>query len=135
MNEETVTDYKRHKFAKGDVILKEGDQGEFTYLILQGKVEIRKGHFGGSPVTLATLGPGSVIGELSLFDGTAHMATVVAVENTEVSAMSRDEFMRLVDSMDPVMKGIVGMMVSRLRQVVGELLADKDQVNWVDWKK
>lgn len=135
MNEEAVTDYKRHKFAKGEVILKEGDQGEFTYLILQGKVDIRKGHFGDNPVTLATLGPGNVIGELSLFDGTAHMATVVAAENTEASAMSRDEFMRLIDSMDPVMKGIVGMMVSRLRQVVRELLSDKGDINWADWKK
>ena len=135
MSEETATDYKRHTFAKGDVILKEGDQGEFTYLILQGKVEIRKGYLGDNPVTLTTLGPGNVIGELSLFDGTVHMATVVAVENTEVSAMSRDEFMRLVDSMDSVMKGIVGMMVARLRQVVGELLSDKGDVNWADWKK
>ncbi len=135
MNEKEDSGYKRYKFAKGEVILKEGDQGEFTYLILQGKVAIRKGHFGDNPVTLASLGPGNVIGELSLFDGTVHMATVVAAENTVVSAMSRDEFMRLVDSMDPVMKGIVGMMVSRLRQVVGELLSEKGDVNWADWKK
>ncbi len=52
-----------------------------------------------------------------------------------ISAMSRDEFMRRVDSMDPVMKGLVGIMVSRLRQVVRELLADKGDVNWADWKK
>ncbi len=43
--------------------------------------------------------------------------------------------MRRVDSMDPVMKGLVGIMVSRLRQVVRELLADKGDVNWADWKK
>ncbi len=135
MNEKADTGFNRCGFAKGEVILKEGDQGEFTYLILQGKVEIRKGHFGDNPVTLAFLGPGNVIGELSLFDGTQHMATVVAAENTEASAMSRDEFMRLVDSMDPVMKGIVAMMVSRLRQVVGELLSNKTDVNWADWKK
>ena len=74
-----------------------------------------------------------MIGELSLFDGSPHIATVVAVEPTEASAMSRDEFQKMINILDPLMKGIVGMMVSRLRQVVQELLVDKGDVDWADW--
>ena len=47
--------------------------------------------------------------------------------------MSRDEFQKMINILDPLMKGIVGMMVSRLRQVVQELLVDKGDVDWSDW--
>ena len=68
--------------------------------------------------TVATLGKGHIFGEMSLFDGRPHMATVVAVEDTEVSSISRNHFDHLVSSMNPTMKEIVLMLVSRLRQTV-----------------
>ncbi len=127
--------YQRLTFNKNDVLLKEGEISEAAYLILSGKVEVRKGLHGGNPRLLATLDKGSVIGELSLFDSTPHTATVIAVEETEVSAMSKEEFKRMVNKMDPVMKGIVGMMADRLRQAMGELIPNSGEVNWYDWKK
>jgi len=127
--------YQRRTFKKGDVILKEGDLSDAAHLILSGKVDVRKGFHGENPRTLATLDKGHVIGEMSLFDKRPHIATVVAVEDTDVSAMPRSEFQRLVNGMDPVMKGIVGMMVSRLRQVVDELVPESGDVNWSDWQE
>lgn len=127
--------FERLTFEEGEVLLKEGEEGECTYLILNGKVDVCKGYFGDTPRTIATLGRGNVVGELSLFDGSPHVATVVAVEPTEASAMSREEFQKMINNMDPLMKGIVGMMVSRLRQVVQELLVDKGDVDWDDWNK
>ncbi len=41
----------------------------------------------------------------------------------------------MVDGMDPVMKGIVGMMVTRLRQIVQEMASSGGKINWADWKK
>ena len=37
--------------------------------------------------------------------------------------------------MNPTMKGIVLMLVSRLRQTVDELAPKDGDVNWADWKK
>ncbi|MBC8338488.1 MAG: cyclic nucleotide-binding domain-containing protein [Rhodospirillales bacterium] len=128
-------DYKRVTFDKGDVLLREGENGEKVYLILKGSVDVCKGYFGDAPRSIASLGKGNVVGELALFDGSPHVATVVAAEPTEASAMSRKEFQQMVDDMDPVMKGIVGMMVLRLRQVVQELLPERGDVDWADWGK
>ncbi len=75
-----------------------------------------------------------MVGELSLFDSTPHTDTVIALEDTEVSAMSRDEFKRMVDEMDPVMKGIVGMISARLRQAINELIPNSGEINWHNWK-
>ena len=135
MTDKKETAYQHKIFKKHDIILKEGDISDSAYLILKGKVEIRLGHFGESPRTLATLGEGNVIGELALFDNRPHMATVVAIEKTEVSAMSRDEFQRMIAAMDPVMKGMVGMMVTRMRQVVVELIPNAGDIDRADWRK
>ncbi|MEE9317824.1 MAG: cyclic nucleotide-binding domain-containing protein [Rhodospirillales bacterium] len=125
--------YARKVFKKNDVILKEGDTSDVAYLILSGKVEVRKGLHGQNPRLVATLGQGHVIGELSLFDSRPHVATVIALEDTEVSGMSREEFQRMVNNMDPVMKGIVEMMAERLRQAIDELIPNSGDVNWRDW--
>ena len=122
-------------FRKSEVILREGSIDDVCYLIVKGRVEVRKGMHGQYPRTVASLGKGSVFGEMALFDGHPHIATVIAVEDTEVSTMSRDEFQRMLAGMDPVMKGMVGMLVSRLRQIVDELVPKAGDVNWADWRK
>ena len=135
MADDTDTTFKRLAFKKNDVILKEGELSDAAYLILDGKVAVRKGDHGANPVVLATLDKGHVIGELALFDNSPHIASVIALEDTTVSAMSREEFQRMINAMDPVMKGIVGMMVTRLRQIVQEMASSGGKTNWVDWQK
>ncbi len=135
MADETDTTFQRLTFKTNDVILKEGELSEAAYLILDGKVAVRKGDHGPNPVVLATLDKGHVIGELALFDNSPHIASVIALEDTTVSAMSREEFQRMINGMDPVMKGIVGMMVTRLRQIVQEMDHSGGKINWADWQK
>jgi len=127
--------FKRLTFKKNDVIIKEGSVSDAAYLIVRGQVAVTKGSHGEYPRTVATLGKGNIFGEMALFDGHPHIATVTAIEDTEVSAMARDQFENLIASMDPVMKGIVAMLVSRLRQTVDELVPKAGDVNWADWRK
>ncbi len=126
---------KRLTFKKNDIILKEGSVSDAAYLVVRGRVAVQKGFHGENPRTVATLGKGHIFGEMALFDGHPHIATVIALEDIEVATMSREHFERLVASMDPVMKGIVGMLVSRLRQTVDELVPKAGDVNWADWRK
>ena len=135
MADDTDTTFQRLTFKTNDVILKEGEISDAAYLILEGKVAVRKGDHGPNPVVLATLDKGHVIGELALFDDSPHIASVIALEDTTVSAMSKEEFQRMINGMDPVMKGIVAMMVTRLRQIVQEMVPSGGKINWADWNK
>ena len=135
MADNTDTTFQRLTFKTNDVILKEGEISDAAYLILEGKVAVRKGDHGANPVVLATLDKGHVIGELALFDDSPHIASVIALEDTTVSAMSKEEFQRMINGMDPVMKGIVAMMVTRLRQIVQEMAPSGGKTNWADWQK
>ena len=124
--------FEQKTFKPGECLFKEGDTGEAAYLITSGKVEIRIGYHGDNPQTLAVLGKGEVIGEMSLLDDEPHIASGIATEETVVSAISRDEFIRRVNSMDPVMKGIFKIMVKRIRKMT-EGPRKKSKVNWSEW--
>ena len=124
--------FEQKTFKPGEYLFKEGDTGVAAYLISSGKVEIQKGYHGDNPQKLAVLGKGEVIGEMSLFDDEPHIASAIATEETVASAISRDEFKRRVNSMDPVMKGIIKIMVKRIRKMT-EGPRKKSKVNWSEW--
>ncbi len=127
--------FTRLTFQEGDYLTKEGEFGDATYVILKGKVEIKIGRLNKNPQLLATRGPGDVIGEMALFDGKAHMATAIAIDKTVVNAMSRDEFRRRIEDMDPVMRGVMRLMVKRLREMADDLMKSDDEVNWASWRR
>ena len=63
------------------------------------------------------------------------MASAIAVEKTVVNAMSRRESRRRIEEMDPVMRGIMLLMVNRLREMGDDLLQSDDEVNWGKWRR
>jgi len=128
---------RRIAFGRGEVIFKEGEPGDTAYVITEGKVDIRIGMNTSAPRTLASCGKGEIVGELALVDGEPHLGTAVAVENTTVLAMSWADFDNRVNAMDPIMRSIVRLMVSRLRGTVQQLQLKPQtaEVNWSQWQK
>lgn len=54
--------------ARGDALFHEGDPGDRLYVVTEGKVKLHRTSPDGRENMLAVLGPGELIGELSLFD-------------------------------------------------------------------
>jgi CRP-like cAMP-binding protein len=54
------------------------------YVVLEGHVEVTVPRPGGAPVRVATLGPGEVVGEISLLTGEPRSADVHALDEVEV---------------------------------------------------
>lgn len=76
------------RLSKGEVLFQQGDLGDQAYLIEQGKLRItaiRKG----VELTLNEIGLGEMVGELALIDGGPRTATVVALEDTELKAITK----------------------------------------------
>ena len=108
---------KKQEFPANEYIFKEGIIGDTAYLILKGRVEIRLGATSDNPKVLAILGKGDVIGEMSLFDKRPHMASVMALSETTVAVLTQDDFQQRIKGMDTVMRGILKIMIQRLRLV------------------
>lgn len=125
---------KRLRFKPNQTVFDEGDEAKEAYLILKGAVDIRIGVHGGHPYSLGKQKRGDIIGEMALFDDQPRMATAVAVEKTRVLAISRKEFRRRLNSMDPAMRGVALLMVKRMRQMARDLVVRKEELNLSGWR-
>lgn len=75
---------------RGDVIVMEGDVGDFLGIILTGEVDVVKRGANGEAKQLAVIGPGASVGEMSLIDGKLRFATCIAREPTDIAILTRD---------------------------------------------
>src|SRR5450631_4493167 len=62
------------------VLIREGDGGDFMLLLIQGQVDILKNNQRGERQMMTTVGPGMTLGEMSMIDGEPRFATCVARE-------------------------------------------------------
>ncbi len=95
----TLLEHTRHRrFGPGDAVVTAGERDQSLYLVLEGQLEVlvdrgRRGHR-----RIASVGAGSVIGELSFFDGGARSALVRAVTPAVLAELSPSEFDALAAS-------------------------------------
>jgi serine/threonine-protein kinase len=75
-------------YAKGEVIVKEGDDADCAFLIRAGKVEASR-KVKGKKKVLRTMGVGELFGEAAIFERQRRTATVRALEETRVSVLSK----------------------------------------------
>jgi CRP-like cAMP-binding protein len=80
----------------GTIVFEEGERGDDCYVLHSGSVKVLRRFPDGRRITLARLGPGSVVGELALFDGERRSATVEAVEPTLAVALAGKDVMSIL---------------------------------------
>lgn len=89
----TLLEHTRNRrFGPGDAIVAAGAADRSLYLVLEGQLEVlaQRGRRGYRRI--ASVGAGSVIGELSFFDGGTRSALVRAVTQAVLAEMSPSEF-------------------------------------------
>ncbi|MHC5210661.1 MAG: cyclic nucleotide-binding domain-containing protein [Planctomycetota bacterium] len=105
-----------HVYQDGEVIIRQGDEGECMYVILEGQVRVLVGQ-DGRQVEVATLGPGELVGEMAIFDKEVRSATVVAMGETRALTLDRANFMRRIHD-DPMLAWrVVTAMSKRIRRL------------------
>jgi len=105
-----VNDGKELSYKAGDIIVGEGASGVGFYLVLDGKVEVRKGGR-----VIASLGKGEFFGEMSLIDDQPRSADVIAVAQTRCWALSSWAFNALVKANPDIALVMLKELVKRLR--------------------
>lgn len=128
MPDQETRNFLRKRFAKGSRIFVEGDTGDMAYVIQKGRVEVVKGLTEQS--TIAVRSVGDVIGEMALFDDSARIATIIALEDTDVIGISRQAFRTRLDAMEPAMRAIMESLVNRLTESSTKLVVSKGQDVW-----
>jgi ATP-binding cassette subfamily B protein len=79
-------------FKFGDVIVREGEEGDALFVVVSGRVRVVQRLESGRELVLASLSPGEVIGETALLSGGKRTATVRASGDASVLRLGRDRF-------------------------------------------
>ncbi|HSR48877.1 MAG TPA: ATP-binding protein [Anaerolineales bacterium] len=112
---DVLADGSRPKsLAPGEVLMLEGSPGGSLYVILEGDFEITK-RSGPAEVLIAVRGPGEVIGEMSLLDGSPRTATVRALGASRLLEIDQEAFRRLVETSPTASLRILHTISARLR--------------------
>jgi len=87
-------------FNKGEVITRQGEEGEALYVVCKGFVEVIRSHPSADlePRTVVHLGEGQIFGEMALVDHGPRSATIQAASDaTNLLVIHRDDFERLCE--------------------------------------
>jgi CRP/FNR family transcriptional regulator, cyclic AMP receptor protein len=83
---------RQRRFGQGDEVIRAGALEQSLYLVLEGQLEVLAEHGRRRYRRIALVGAGSVIGELSFFDGGARSALVRALTPAVLAELSSAEF-------------------------------------------
>ena len=106
------------RFAEGEQIVSEEDEGDTLFQIVRGKVAVLKTLAGGEVRQLAQLDAPSIFGEMSVFNEEPRSATVKALEQCIVLEVERADLRPLIEN-DPAVMEKLAQIISQRR---GELL-------------
>jgi CRP/FNR family transcriptional regulator, cyclic AMP receptor protein len=103
------------KIGGGKNIITMEQPGETVYIILEGAVKIVLEQATGANVLLAVLGPGEVVGEMSVVDSLERSASVLTLEESTVLWIDRRSFWQCLRSMPTLTYNLLGILSRRVR--------------------
>jgi len=108
----------RSRFLKGEVLFRQGDKGDHCYLVASGKVRgtIETTDGGRVYSTAFEVGPGGIVGEMSLFTGMPRTATVFVDEEAELLEIRAEAFAGLLSRNEKLAEAAADVVSARNKQ-------------------
>jgi CRP/FNR family cyclic AMP-dependent transcriptional regulator len=111
-------------FSRDALIVGQDDHGDGLYIIEAGRVKVVLYGDSGREMILTIFRPGDFFGEMSLLDGQPRSANVIALEDSRVLMLSREDFVRHLERSPGTALNILAEMSLRLRradEIIGDL--------------
>lgn len=107
------------RFARGEVLVHEGDPSDSLHLVEQGRLAVQVGTAEGQRATLNLLGPGDYFGELSLLDGrTQHRtASIAALEPARTRTLPATAFRELREQHPGAQQLLLVLLARRVEEL------------------
>ena len=104
------------EYNTGSYIFLEDSEGEQCFFVAEGSVKVTRLSKDGREVILAMLSSGEFFGEMSLLDGESRSANVIALENTEVLILDREDFLVVLHDYPQIAIQLLRELANRLRK-------------------
>jgi NTE family protein len=96
---------------RGDVLIRQGDLSDTLHFILAGRFTV---HVDGTAEPIAELSQGEPVGEIGFFAGLPRTATVVALRDSTVLTITREQFQQISGASPALLEAIVASLARRL---------------------
>jgi CRP-like cAMP-binding protein len=96
----------------GSLIVDQGQTGREAFVILDGSVTVKRN---GRKVT--TLGPGAIVGELSLLDHGPRTATAICETDCSLFVVAQRHFLAVIDDVPTIGHKLLASLAGRIRQL------------------
>ncbi len=83
-------------FPAGTRVFHEGDSSDACYIVSDGSFRVTREHSDGRAITLATLGPGEIFGELAMLDGDRRSASAESITDGTLLALPANDVRNLL---------------------------------------
>ncbi|MGH2940285.1 MAG: Crp/Fnr family transcriptional regulator [Solirubrobacterales bacterium] len=102
-------------FPAGTRVFHEGDSSDACYIVSEGNFRVTREHSDGRAITLATLGPGEIFGELAMLDGDTRSASAESITDGTLLALPANDVRSLLARNPEIALKLVAGLVRRLR--------------------
>jgi CRP-like cAMP-binding protein len=102
-------------FPAGTRVFHEGDSSDACYIVSEGNFRVTREHSDGRAITLATLGPGEIFGELAMLDGDKRSASAESITDGTLLALPANDVRSLLARNPEIALKLVAGLVRRLR--------------------
>lgn len=111
--QDIIAHLRLDKFKKGDYVLRKGEPGRNLFIIVSGQVAVE----GEDGLSLAAMGKGDVVGEMSVLSGDRVGASVRAIEPTDVLRISAEHFRRVLSGFPSLQMRFTRLLVRRMAEI------------------
>ena len=112
---ELLTLLKSRSVSAGTSLFRAGELGDAMYLIQSGRVRIAVHDADGREIVLAELAQGDFFGEMAIIDGKQRSADAAVIEDAQLSVLSRENFLRFINTNPGVALEMLSAVFQRLR--------------------
>ncbi len=121
--------FRPARYAAGEVICEEGDEGKWAFIVVLGEIAVIKKARDGSSIEVNALRTGDWGGMMSLFGSHPRSARLVVRRDTELLALDYEALELLLEQMPQLAMGLLGVMSRRLEVDAIHLAATLRSVN------
>jgi len=118
---------ERVVFHPGELLCRQGDEGDTAFIILRGACEVVV-NSGGGQKKVADLSRNDIVGEIAVLFEVPRTATVVATAETEALTLSRDQLFTLMREFPEMSFDIMRVLAQRLERTTQDLAQIRSQL-------
>ena len=110
------------QYKKKETLFHEGDTPQHLYFLNKGKIKTYKAHDDGKEYITALIKPGEFIGYIPLLKNSHHTDTAMALEDSEICRIPKEDFLALVtknrDVASQFLKMLAGHVIEKEQQLL-----------------